>query len=752
MVLPWLAAAWFLGIAAAPGLPLKSWQWFTLALVAAVAAYVSRRERWPRLAFACLVCLSLGGVRSSVELSRRESASIAGAAGMNAPVGLVGVVATAPSTRRDGVVFDVRSRGLEPEGPGPEKDVDGVVRVLASSAVSVRRGETVRVSGRLRAPSGTERLEVSAFLKTDTVQRLAAPPPGWTTWLDDSRAFIVRRLHSVLPDGEASLIAGVLLGVDETMPAPLLDAFRITGTAHILAVSGFNVTIVAAAALAVFGSLIGPRRGGLAAGAAILIYTLLVGADPPVVRAAIMAGIVLLAARWGRQPDALAALGAAAIGMTLLQPADAHDIGFQLSFLATLGLVLAARPLTDRFGNWVTASVPSDRARPILTLLGETVLVTLVAQLATLPISVYTFGQLPLTALPANALILPAQPPLMATGALAAVASLIDVRLGAVAAWSAWPFAAYTLRVAQFFAAIPGASLELPPLPWIAPLLMYAVLVLSIWAARAPQAPRWVAVVKRLGWAPALLLLGLLTIGAWKFAAEQPDGRLTLTALPGGALLIETPQGRFAALSSASGQIGLRSALDRLLPLTHTRLDWLILTQSGATAADAIESLQRFPPADILAVAGSDPQGSSASGGSRVHTGGPGHSLDLGDGARFDVLRMSSADFVGRVTLGRARIVILDAGSVGRREALENFPGATAVILIGDGRRMPRALKTDWPAPAPLVVIACPSAGDPMAPPGDSRLLPGLLTTEIHGWIRLTTEGTRLEIRTEHAP
>jgi competence protein ComEC len=353
MVLPWLAAAWMAGLAADPVVSFSLWQWATLAFVAVAAAWATRRE--PRLGwcFLALAVAFLGALRASAAELQRDQNSLAAYARTSEPVDVYGSVVASPTRWGDKYTFDLRAEGILIPGESTGVEAEGLVRVISATSLPAARAEAVVLHGRLRPARPFEGPRSSAVLEAASIRRLAPPPRLHPiVLLDRLRGHMVDRLYQALPYEEASLVAGVLLGADEGMPDHLQDAFRVTGTAHVLAVSGFNVTVVAAAAAAAFGALLGARRGALAAGAAVILYTLLCGAEASVVRAAIMACAALLALRLGRQPAALTSLAAAAILMSLVDPPVIYDVGFQLSFLATLGLILAGRPAQEAIRRW----------------------------------------------------------------------------------------------------------------------------------------------------------------------------------------------------------------------------------------------------------------------------------------------------------------------------------------------------------------------------------------------------------------
>jgi competence protein ComEC len=754
MVLPWLASAWILGIAAGPAVSFPGWQWATLVVIAGLAAWATRRE--PRLGwtFLAISCCCLGALRASAAEDQRAAATIASSIRATETVDLKGTVVSATTSWGESFTFDMRAEWIAAPGESEGASADGSVQVVSATWLPAGRGERVAVRGHLRRPTRFEGIHSSAVLEAVSIRRLAPPPALYpAALLDGARSRIVDRLHRVLPAGEASLVAGVLLGADEQMPESVQEAFRATGTAHILAVSGFNVTIVAAAAATVFGRLLGARRGALAAGAMVVLYTLLCGAEAAVVRAALMACVALVALRLGRQPAALASLAAAAILMSLLEPGVIFDVGFQLSFLATLGLVLAGRPSQEAIRGWGERAIPHEGARSAAVLFAELAVLSLVAQAATLPLSAYVFHRLPLTSLPANALILPAQPLLMATGAATAAASLVSLPLGSLAAWLSWPVAAYTIRVAELFASLPGASLALAPFPSGYLFLAYAALGGLVLATRWPKARAAGAALVRVGGPAWLVCLAALTTLAWRAAVERPDGRLHVTAFPGGEVLIESPTGRFVAVSAGASAAALAQALDGRLPLTHPRLDWLVLTRSQIPAADVVQQLAQHAPQGILAAGGGNlpaEQGANPPP-LLVVRAAPGMELDLGRGAVATLVRTETGQPAIAIRFGLAEILVFDGGGT-RTMSTTAVSNATAVVLLGEGREVARALSEEWAPGATWLIVAAPLPGDSFpAKVADNSALP-VVATPFQGWIRLSTDGARLWVEAERAP
>jgi competence protein ComEC len=255
-------------------------------------------------------------------------------------------------------------------------------------------------------------------------------------------------------------LAGILLGIECRILEDLRQAYSATGTTHIIAISGFNITILAGLTITVLSRYLGRTRGLIVAGVIIALYTLFVGADAPVVRAAIMGTLALLARHLGRRTNGLTSLAAASMTMTLFAPQSIHDVGFQLSFAATLGLILYAEPLKHAAIYLIKRLIPNIDPRRWGNALAEITLFTLAAQLTTLPIIMWHFHQISLVSLIANAFILPLQPLLMILSGIAAIVGLIWHPLGQLIACSAWPFSALTNQLVLSLAETPGGVIH----------------------------------------------------------------------------------------------------------------------------------------------------------------------------------------------------------------------------------------------------------------------------------------------------
>jgi competence protein ComEC len=384
------------------------------------------------------------------------------------------------------------------------------------------------------------------------------------------------------------LLIGILLGDESGLPENVQQAFRDTGTAHIVAISGFNIAILAGLFVLLLGRLLPRSPAILVAILLIGAYTVLVGGSPPVVRAAIMGAAGLFGGLIGRRQAGANSLAFTAAGMCLFDPWLPWDPSFQLSFMATLGLVLYADPLQRWATGLLESRLPAQKARQIAAPLAEYLLFTLAAQVTTLPVIAYHFGRLSLSALLANPLVLPAQPALMVLGGLSLLGGLVWQPLGQLFAWLAWPLAAYTLRMAALLAEIPGGAISIGQITPLAAFLFYALLFAVTLLPRLRPDHTLRRTFQPVAW---IAMTGLLAVSAWQAVLPLPDGKLHVEFFSGGSALITTPGGRSLLLAGDASQ-----PLNEALPTTRC-LDGLVLYT--APSADLAGLLERCPPQQI---------------------------------------------------------------------------------------------------------------------------------------------------------
>lgn len=276
----------------------------------------------------------------------------------------------------------------------------------------------------------------------------------------------LEKINVSIPNPESLLMGGLILGERSTFNADLRRAFVDTGTIHIVALSGYNVTIVAEWIMKLFAFL--PNNFAFGAGVlGILLFVIMSGASSTAVRAGIMATLALVARATGRTYDVARILILTGVVMILFNPFIlVFDVSFQLSFIATVAVIFLA-PRIEKYFTWV----------PRRFGLQDIVAVTFAAYIFVLPFILYKMGNLSMVALPANILILPFIPITMLFGFLTGIMGLISYFLSTPFGFLSTILLKYELLVVGFFSRIPFASFTIPNFPLSITILIYAYFV-----------------------------------------------------------------------------------------------------------------------------------------------------------------------------------------------------------------------------------------------------------------------------------
>ena len=253
---------------------------------------------------------------------------------------------------------------------------------------------------------------------------LTGPPPRQPVSPNIVRDSFVASLKRIVPEPHAAFVLGTIIGTTSDLPQSIKNDFARTSTSHIIAVSGYNITIIAQIVAAVLAVVMRRSRAFWFTAVVLIAFMIITGAQASVVRATIMGLYVLLARYFGRLPSPTHGLLLAAGIMVALEPRIlAYDIGFQLSFLATAGIFYIVPLIEDR--------LPRIAAVPVI---GEIFAMTLSAQIAVLPLLIYYFHSLSIISLPINIIVLPLVPFIMISGFIAGVLALAIPILGTLAA------------------------------------------------------------------------------------------------------------------------------------------------------------------------------------------------------------------------------------------------------------------------------------------------------------------------------
>ncbi len=504
------------------------------------------------------------------------------------PVVLEGLVGGAPEVEGPRMRFPLvlRRTGAEPGRPA-----SGTLPLsLYGSAPPLGPGDHVRVTGEVRAlepfrnpgaeprGAGPRTPRYLATARAAGVERLPPTPLPW--WLR-TRLGIHAVIEAHLPPVSGALLEGLLIGERRQLPPTLLADFRRAGVYHVLAISGFNVALVAGSAFLLFRlvRLPAPLAAGLAL-ATLVAFAAVVGGQPSVLRATVMGGLFLAAGLLGRESRVWNSLAAALLVLLALDPGSLAEPGLQLSFAATAGLLHLAPWIRARLAPWCPGPIASALA------------VSAGAQLGVTPVMLLHFGQLSPLGVAANLLVVPLAGLLTTGGVLTLAVATVSESLAHPLFQSLWLLLVLLRLVVRAAAALPGAIVYVPPPPALAMVAAGLALVLLPWI-RGRSAT--------LGVAALALGAGALTI-----AAARPDGLVRIVVLDvgqGEAILVQAPDGPAFLVDTGGGgpgrgDRGERVVVPALRRLGLRRLTALALTEGAPDHAGGLAGLLEGLPID----------------------------------------------------------------------------------------------------------------------------------------------------------
>ena len=587
------------------------------------------------------------------------------------------------------------------------------------------------------------RQDIVATMSRPAVEVLDAPPdldiPADVTRV---RLALDHSLQRALPEPEASLAGGIAFGRDGNLPAGLYDDFRDAGLAHIVAVSGSNVSLVAALTFAVFTWLIGRRWAFIPVGVSVLGYLFIAGLSASVVRAGIMAGVYLFGAYLGRQRSSLSALAAAAIVMTAYQPSAALDLGFQLSLAATAGLIV--------FGPWIRFSIEAAAARlgvvRVPGLLVQVTSLSLAASLATMPIAWVNFGRISVISPFTNIVVEPVFLVAFWLSVLTAAAGLVWHPAGWAVGLAAYYPLSFTTWFARHSASLPFAAVDVPRGSGTLALLSYLAMGSVGWFAyrrfppnlpprgiqRAPGRVRLLqGAVGMTALAAAIVPVSLLPLrspGETTFALLDTDGTSTL--------LVTTPHGQRILVNAGPTSIVVARELGAVLPHWERTIDAAIILGPDADESGGLAALgRRYSINRIIDETTADV------------------AATVIDGASFTAIHSSASSAAQvvavRIAVGSTSVTMPADQSFGGLRPAELAP--SDVLVVPDNASQP----SDIPfihAVTPEVALIPVGTGNFDSPPSQAVLdaLSGALTfrTDQDGRVTLHTDGDAITFAT----
>lgn len=383
-------------------------------------------------------------------------------------VGLFGLIVDPPEMREKNQRFVIEVK---------HEEVETKVLVSAGSDYEFQYGDVVEVSGKFKKPSNFigdsgKEFDYINYLKKDgiyykvdfaeVVKISSGNGSALKRVLFNFKNKLLEKVDYAVPKTEGLLLSGLILGERAEFPAEMREEFIRTGTIHIVALSGYNISIVAgwfARVLNYFSPVVSLWGTILS----IILFVLMTGASSTGVRAGIMAGLVLLAKYTGRTYDAGRALVLAGTIMVLINPMVLlYDVSFQLSFIATFAIIFLSPKMKKHF-YFLTKRF---HLREIIT-------DTFSAYIFVLPFILYKMGNLSFVALPANILVLPFIPLTMMLGFMVVFSGFFSGTLSLIFGFITSLFLKYELFTIHFFSSLPFASFTLPNFPLVLVILIY---------------------------------------------------------------------------------------------------------------------------------------------------------------------------------------------------------------------------------------------------------------------------------------
>jgi competence protein ComEC len=583
-----------------------------LALLARWLRLAAQINRWLTLGLLALACLMLGAGRLALASPAGDSAAVSSYIGRGT-VTIRGNVGAEPDLRAHSILLEIDASSLSLDGH-TWQNVHGAVAVLTlgtNGPFAPDYGDTVELQGTLEPVLNSPiTSSAPASNANKQLQPVAAPAGVFAAmifprlsilargggnpilaWIFHLRQQLAQAISQSLPEPEASLLIGILLGLKTPVLRSQYALFQQSGTIHLVVTSGFKVTLLSGILAAATRQIIGRRRAVLVVLIGIFMYTLLSGGSPSAIRAGIMGALLAIALSIGRYYNIYTSLAFAALLMSAWSPYLLWDVGFQLSMLGTLGIVLLS-PFITRWLAYPLGHAPGGQQ------IAELLAITLAAQCATLPIQTINFGQLSLIAPLTNLLIVPLLGALLMMGLLVGCVGLALPLAGGWAGLVCWPLLWLVYQIIAHSATLPFASLAIGTLDLRLAWLYYAGLaVIVIWLLSQPPTARNGSAQKltreqrrrkrqrAAHWRLAAAVF--LIAAAFPMAlGTLPDQRLHIAWLDvgahGQAILIQTPGGHTALIDGGSDPTALETALGQQLPFWQRTLDLVVLTNPKA--------------------------------------------------------------------------------------------------------------------------------------------------------------------------
>jgi competence protein ComEC len=491
-------------------------------------------------------------------------------------------------TRSQKAQFWLNIRQAEPIWGGDQANKSATgklyVTVPPLQATGLHPGQTIAITGTLYTPKPAANPGAFDFQKYLAQEgsfaglrgkQLKVPeqPSGWGWWVVQQQ--IVRSQIRWLGSPEGPLVSAMVLGgkvVD--LPYDLKDTFIQVGLAAALAASGFQTSLILGVVLSLTRRF-SARVQFFVGTASLVIFLGLTGLQPSVLRAALMGFGGLVALLMGRKVKPLGSMLVTAVLLLVWNPLWIWDLGFQLSFLATLGLLVTVPPLT-KWLDWVPSAIAPLIAVPIA------------AYLWTLPVQLYAFGILSPYSILVNVLTTPFISVISIGGMVSALAALVWSPAGSALAWLLKYPTQGLIAIVEFFAQLPGNTYAVGTISALSAIVLYGLLGLT-WLK-----PWW----RRQWWLAVLLATGLVVIPAWQARASL--FRVTVMAASKQPVMVIQEAGKTALINSGDTSTANFTVLPFLQKEGVNQLDWAISTETQTNPKSGWASILERLPARII--------------------------------------------------------------------------------------------------------------------------------------------------------
>ncbi|HEX2177934.1 MAG TPA: ComEC/Rec2 family competence protein, partial [Actinomycetota bacterium] len=513
-----------------------------------------------------------------------------------------------------------------------------------------------------------------------------------------------------LASDQSALLQALVIGDERGISERVEDDFRASGLSHLTAVSGANLAMVLAALAFLLALLRAPRRLTVVAGlVAVVVFTVVTRWEPSVLRAAVMASVALAAFLFGRLSNPAHALMLAFIGLLAFDPMMLWSVGFQLSFLATAGILWLRPPLIDRL-----VALPRAVAEPVA--------IGIAAQVAVFPLIALHFGRISIAAVTANLVAFALVAPITILGLAGGVASLVSP----VAAWPFLKLAGFLVLalqwIAKTFGRSPASQMSVPNFKVSEAIAAYLVIA-AVWLVLAGRSrwARWPAV------AGSVVLVGATLVPA--LGSSTPAGlRVTFFDVgEGDAALVESPAGARLLVDGGRDPDLVAATLRRrgfervdLVVASHLHADHVIGLQQVLRRFEVGLALHPGVPAPLLPTLTAEHPVEAAMDGESIRLGdltvevlGP--TPDLREAAALSVTERAGAEGPGlndasvvlRVNwAGQCVLFTGDIEDAGQQDLLDRHAGRVDCTVMkaphhGSGRLLPEfveAVDPEWVA------------------------------------------------------